>query len=381
MSTITAGTGYEGQLWLDHELDVRSFTHEWDSHKVTFGVHGFNVSTKFEMHDEEKLALVQCLAKADPEIPPHWQSLSPDLHRLVESMTDQIFSAAFEADNSLRKLHKGLRLSPLEFRKRRTQAGQIFSVITWQFSDEESNQFKSIFEALGAKAVQAYKSGIEIPMPVHFERRQVHLTEEEIQLVGEDLRQKSEIQPFRRLYAIALDNFVSRSYDPAVLILATSIETGLKWWLINKGDPISDYLLTNIQSPPIDKLYSCARKNTDIELPKRFGEWLVRLRNTRNDIAHKPLANDINPLQIARWFAIGEAIFSAMEGSTIDPEVGSLVEPAGEKAKDKFPPDSRGVVLRREVLYNDNSYHIVLDTGETWRFGEGTFNRCEDQSF
>jgi len=165
------------------------------------------------------------------------------------------------------------------------------------------------------------------------------------------------------------------------MILATSIETALKWWLIEKGDPISEYLITNIQSSPIDKLYSCARKNTEIKLPKYFGSWLVQLRNSRNDIAHRPINKDIHPLEVARWFAVGEAILGAFEGIIIEPMVGFIVEPIGEKANEKFPPDSIGLVLRRETLYKENSYHVVLDTGETWRFGENAFKKSENQSF
>lgn len=61
--------------------------------------------------------------------------------------------------------------------------------------------------------------------------------------------------------------------------------------------------------------------------------------------------------------------------------IGFIVQPKVEKAIEKFPKDSKGVVIRREVLYKENSYHIILDTGETWRFGENTFDKCEEQSF
>lgn len=381
MSTITAGSGYDAQLWLDHDLGHRSFTFKWDKHTIIFGVQGISVTTEFAISLDDQEALIKCLANKDTQLPPHWQTLTPDLHRLVERMTDQIFEAATIADNCLRKLPKGLRLSPLEFSKRRTQAGQIFPVISWRFSQDEQERFLPLFEAYGIDATRAYKSGIDIPMPLHFERKQVHLTEEEVNQVGDYLGQPSRPQPFRSLYAIALENFINRSYDSAVLILATSIETALKWWLIKNSDPIADYLLTNVQSPPIDKLYSCARKNTEINFPKTFGAWIVNLRNARNDVAHKPLGKEIDSLELARWFAIGEAILSAFEGHSIDPLVGSIVEPIGEKAIKNFPPDSHGIVLRREVLYEENSYHIVLDTGETWRFGEEAFKKSKNQSF
>jgi len=381
MSKITAFSGYDGQLWLDHEIDNKSFSFNWETHTVTLNTHGFSISTEFELTKDQIVKLVECLAKKDPTLPPHWQSLTPELHRLVEQMVESILEGANKADNCLRKLPKGVRLSPLHIRKRRTAAGQVFPVIHWQFSDDERKLVAPILENLGKDATNGYKGGIDIPMPTHFERRQVHLTEEEVSLVKTCFENESSREPFRALYSIALDNFVNRSYDSAVMILATSIETALKWWLVENGDPISEYILTNVQSPPIDKLYSCARKNTKIGLPKNFNQWIVKLRNARNDVAHKPVESKLNPLQVARWFAIGESILGALAGQEIDSMIGFIVKPVGEKANEKFPKDSKGVVLRREVLYKENSYHIVLDTGETWRFGEKTFEKCEEQLF
>lgn len=381
MSKILAGTGYDGQLWLDHELGHTTYTFEWEGHTVIFSPNGYRISTEFNLTEEEQVELITCLAKKDPSLPPHWQSLTPNLHRLVERMTNQILDAANKADLCLRKLPKGIRLSPLKFRERQTSSNQKFPVINWKLSEDELKKFMPVFEDLGPASVNGYRHGIDIPMPIHFERRQVHLTEEEVNKISEHLTSELVNEPFKKLYAIALDNFTKRSYSSAILILATSIETALKLWLNKCGDPISKYLISNVQSPPIDKLYSCARKNTEINVPKHYTAWLVKLRTLRNDIAHKPEPQVFNRLQIARWFAIGEAILSAIEGYTIDPMVGYIVEPIGEKANDNFPPDSKGVILRREVLYEVNSYHVVLDSGQTWRFGEDAFKKSDIQVF
>ncbi len=381
MSTLTAGTGYGGQLWLDHEIQRESFTFAWDKHAVNFSIGGYRLETEFELAENEQEQLVEALTKEDPSLPPHWQALPPELHRTVEKMADQIQEAAVAADACIRRLPKALRLQPVALRPVRTQAGQEFSVVHWRFSDEEREKLRPLFEAKGTKAANVYKNGITIPMPVHFERRQVHLTEDEVNKVGEFLTGEIETLPFTKLYAIALDNFVSRSYDSAVLILATSIETALKWWLIDKGDGISEYLITNTQSPPIDKLYSCARRHTKVAFPKSYSAWLVNLRNARNNIAHKPQSAIIKPLEAARWFAVGEAIIGAMLGREIEPMAGMKVEPIGERVVENFPEDSKGVVLRREVLYGENSFHIVLDTGETCRFGESAFKKCDEQEF
>lgn len=249
MSRITAFSGYDGQLWLDHELGNRSFTFNWESHTVTFDVYGFRISTEFDLTEDQQIKLVKCLAKKDPSLPPHWQSLTPELHRIVEQMVESILEGANKADSCLRRLPKGVRLAPLHFRKRRTSAGQVFPVIHWQFTNDERKLVTPILEELGQAAVKGYNGGIDIPMPVHFERRQVHLSEDEVNLVKECFENTPSKDPFRTLYSIALDNFVNRSYDSAVMILATSMETALKWWLVENGDPISEYILTNVQSP------------------------------------------------------------------------------------------------------------------------------------
>ena len=89
---------------------------------------------------------------------------------------------------------------------------------------------------------------------------------------------------------------------------------------------------------------------------------------------HRGVELDI--LQIARWFAMGEAILRSTIGKKSDPYVGHLIEPTGPKAHEKFSPESKGVILRREMYRNpeDDQYHIMLDTGEIWGFSEKNFN-------
>ena len=379
MSKISAGTGYDSQLWLDYEIKRESYSFQWGRHSVDIGVYGFNISTDVELSEDEQTSLVESLTGGNPSHPPHWQALPPNLHRTVERMTDQILEAATTADACLRQLPKGLRLRPLSFRMRATNGGQEFPVIHWRFSEEERVRLRRIYAAHGEEAARLYVNGISIPMPVHFERRQVFLTEQEVDRVGELLNAPIETTAFRKLYAIALENFTVRSYDSAVIILSTAVETALKWWLIKNGDPISEYLIANIQSPPIDRLYACARKHTTIALPKHFASWIVNLRDARNGVAHKPKAQDLNPLEVARWFAVGEAILTAVSGSPIDQMTGYIVEPVGDLSTKNFPQDSKGVVLRRELLYGEDSYHIALDTGETWRFSAQAFRKRDEQ--
>ena len=360
---------------------MTSFTFTWGSHTIAFNEVGIGISTEVDLSISEQEALVQCLTFETPSHVPHWQSLSPDLHRTVERIVEQIREAAITADHCIRQSPKGVRLSPLSFEERFVNQSQSFPVVHWNFSDEERERLSPLYEHLAENAKRVYDRGIMIPMPISFERRQIHLENDEVEEIGARLGNTSNIEPYRSLYAIAWENYIDQSFDSAILILTTSIETALKWWLNQQGDEIARFLINNIQSPPVEQLYTCARNKTDIKLPGVFAEWLVRLRKTRNEIAHKPASKKIDSLEIARWFAIGEAILKSISGHNNDPLVGFLVEPTGEKAADKFPPDSRGVVLRREALYGENSLHILLDTGETWRFSNAACRKCKDQNF
>lgn len=379
MSKISVSIDYANQLWLsDHEA---SFSFTWGSHTANIGMFGLAVSTEVELSNSVQEALVKCLTFEDPSHIPHWQTLSPELHRTVEYVVDQIRDAAVTADHCIRKTPKGIRLTPLGFAKRFLNQSQSFPVVHWAFSDEERDRLQPHYEHLGTKAKRVYDKGIMIPMPVSFERRQIHLDHNEVKDIGLCINEDSNIEPYLSLYGIAWENFSNHSFYSAILILATSIETSLKWWLNRRGDEISKFLIANIQSPPIDQLYTCARNKADLNLPGIYTDWLVRLRKVRNDIAHKPTSRDIDNLEIARWFAIGEAIFKSISGNDNDPLVGFLVEPTGDKASDQFPPDSRGIVLRREELYGENSLHVLLDTGETWRFSTTACKKCNNQEF
>lgn len=380
MTKIEAHVDYNSGLWLDHKLGERSYTLKWGENELVIHVAGLSVATIFSLSDDAKIELFEALVKDDPTHPPQWQDVPPTLQRIVDAMAIQLVDAASAADRSIRGLAKGTRLSPLKFRQFRTSSNQEFPVFYWIFSEEEKLLLSPIIEKIGSKAAESYKRHLAIPMPRHFERRQAHLTETEINKIQELLISDAESEAFRNLYALALESFIGRSYDSAVLILATSIEAALKSYLVRSGDGIADYLLSNIQSPPIDKLYACARKQANMDLPKGFGAWLVGLRDARNSVAHKPRLQTFPPLLISRWFAMGEAILSYMAGNAPDPLVGKLVEPIGDKAPEKFPENARGVILRRELLYDEHSYHVVIDTGETWRFGESKFRVCDDQN-
>jgi len=256
---------------------------------------------------------------------------------------------------------------------------QSFPTLFWSFSDEERTRLNYLFAHLTENLRRKYDRGIMIPMPEPFERRQIFLTKKEADEIGETFKNAKIIEPYWELYSTALENCINYSFGSAILILATSIETALKWWLNINGDEIAKYLITNSSSPPIDKLYECVRNNSGIKFPGEYIAWIIKLRDTRNIIAHKPISTEFNRLEIARWFAMGEAILNLISENETDKLIGHLVEPIGKKSKERFADKSRGIVLRKEMLNDKEWYHIILDTGETWRFNRRGFKKSKNQ--
>ena len=76
-----------------------------------------------------------------------------------------------------------------------------------------------------------------------------------------------------------------------------------------------------------------------------------------------------------------EAILNGISGSASDPLAGYVVKPIGTKASEHFVDGARGVVLRREVFTHngENPLHVLMDTGETYYFGENSYEVASDK--
>lgn len=385
MSKIIINIQNDGQLWtaVDRDDEIKCFSHSWNNNTVDFSISGLRITVNIELSHEEQQNLVSSLTKEASSFVPHWQTLTPNLHRTVQRIENEVWNTARLVDYCFRSSAKGVRLSPLKLPVRHISQSQAFPVMLWKFTDEEKERLATLLEGLSPEAQKRYlKNGILIPFPVSFDRRQIHLEDNEIEGIFRQVENTTEIPPYWSLYSIAWDNFAkNKSHDSAVLILVTSIETALKWCLTQHGDDISKFLIEKSQSPRLDQLYACVQKETPYVLPPHYKKWLLRMMEARNYIAHKPRQIGIDILEIARWFAVGEAILKSINGHENDDMVGKIIEPIGGKAVEKLPPDTRGVVLRREELYGTESLHVVLDSGETWRFGPDSYKESKQQNF
>lgn len=378
MSLITVSLDYGARLWPEEHFSSRSYS--WGVHSVSFGPADASLSTEFELSEEEQELLVRSLTDRDPRPPPHWQDIPAALHSTVLRIEVQLREAASAVDEQLRKTPSAIRLPIYRFPKDFTNQTPNWSTVHWSFNEEERLRLGPLFEHLDSAKQKVYRRGVTIPLPDSYEGRHVNLSNEQLDNIGAALAEGTQnLPPSRALYGVAWENFEIRSFSAAVVILATSIETALKWYLTQKGDEISGYLIEETQSPQLSKLLSCARKYAELNVPKRFQKWVSDLSDSRNQIAHRPVKKKLDPLEVARWFAVGEVLLKAIHGEPSDPLVGALVQ-ISEKI-DKFPKGTHGVVLRREEDYGEDSFHILLDSGVTQRFGPNAFQELQDQSF
>lgn len=380
MSKIVIQINHDGLLWPAYDTadEIRSYSHSWDVNDVRFGNGGITITSEVELSKEEQISLVKCLTKDTIPFVPHWQSLTRDVHRTVQRIEKQVWETARFVDYCFRRSPKGIRLAPLKLPMRHINQSQAFPVMYWQFSEEERERLCTFYAGLSPQARQIYEKGILIPFSVPFDQKQIYLRKEEVDEVFVTMDVATELPPYWALYGIAWENFAkNKSNDSAILILATSIETALKWCLKRNGDGIANFLIEKMQSPSLDNLYLCALEHTPHNFPEHFKPWLAQLVRARNFVAHKPRGAEIEVLQVARWFAVGEAILKAIIDKESDPLVGFLIEPVGERAKENFAPHTRGVVLRREELRKtgEMKLHVVLDCGESWYFGENSFQQ------
>lgn len=388
MSTISLQIVHGQQLWTMYEkgADLKTYSHKLPEHdaEVRFSDFGITIICEYPLSDTEQLSLANCLMKEKaPYTPPHWQNLTPDLHRTVQGLEAKLLKVARLADHGFRKSAKGVRLPPAKIQKIHINQSQAFPVMNWRLSDAEKERLTPHFEQLPNEARLHYeRSGIPIPFSVSFGQKQIFLHDQEVSEAFDTMDGGETYPPFWALYGIASETFAAnKSHDAAILILATCIENALKWCLQEQGDQISNFLIEHTQSPPLRKLYDCACQTTLVNFPDHFGGWLGQLSLARNFVAHKPRQFDIDFLQMGRWFAVGEAILKSLSEKENNELVGFLVRPIGDRAAEQFTPDARGVVLRQEEFRDtgDKKLHVLMDTGETYYFSDSSFEKLPDR--
>ena len=387
MSEISLHIQHAHQLWTVHEPKegLKFYNHELPEMgaQVSFNDFGVTVTCEIGLSEWEQDSLLKCLVKDQIPYIPHWQALTPDIHRTVQKIESKLMEVARLVDHGFRKAPKGIRLPPAKVVQVHLNQSQAFPVMNWKLSDDEKVRLTEIVSGFSPKAKNKYEGGtVQIPLSISFGQKQIYLNDTEVEAAFQIMETTDSIPPFWTLYGLACESFSeNKSHDAAILILATSLETALKWCLMEQGDDISNFLIDNIPSPPLRKLYECACQNTDFDFPEHYSGWLNQLSSARNFVAHKPKGFKIDLLLMGRWFAIGEAILKAISGKDNEPLVGYLVKPIGKRASEQFTVEACGVVLRREAFRDteEEKLHVLMDTGETYYFSDNSFERLSDK--
>jgi len=375
VSIIRIRINYDQLLWTEMTKDdFPNYSHSWGEHSVAFSSLGVTISCTVDIAEDQRLKLVQSLAKdIEHDRAPHWQDLSPELHHTVLRIEQEVLNAAKFVDFCFRRSPKGVRLPPFNLPERDFNTGQPLKYMTWVFTEEERREVEHVFSGFNRNAKARLSRGLNLPFSQVFSQKQIHMTASEVEQIFSNFSEDDQ-PPFWELYGLAWENFVglNQSHASSVLLLCTAIETCLKWCLANSSDQIANLLIDKMPSPRLDQLYDICKTSTDYPFPEHFKGWLAQLAQARNFFAHKPRGASIPLLQIARWFAVGEAVLKATIYEESDPRVGYLIRPAGTpEPSTGLAPEAIGVVLRSEEYHVDKQekLHVLIDTGVSYYFG------------
>lgn len=374
MSLFSVRLDYESHLWWE-DYDY-STTLNVDGITVRIGPGGISLSCEYSINKEDKISLAENLLGT---VAPHWQSIPLKQHSIVIDIANLIHGASTKVDMALRKTPKCYRLPRPNYGQFSLNQQPHCEVINWALDDKDREDLKEVLSKTDDKDRIVNSKSILLPFPVYYDRKQIHLNEMESKIVENAIISETSIVPYKQLFSEAYERFTNREYETSVLLLATSIETALKSFIGSTSGDLLVFMLDRMASPLLENMYTAAIDYCALKAPRQYIEWLTNLRIKRNLIAHKANQTAIEPLELARWLAIVEAILGSMEAHSVDDKIGYLVRPIGDKAKLNFAEDSRGVVIRREEYRDMGSYHVLMETGETWRMNLSSFKVEKEQ--
>ena len=367
MSLITARLDYGSNLWLE-DWDYRS-RNEYSGVVVDITPIGIHLSLELEISKENKIGIASGLHNS---FAPHWQNIPVAQHQTLIDIARAIYNATDKVDMALRSINKCYRLPAPQYSKFLLNQQPHCDIMTWALDDIDRNDLEEILNNAQEHNRVVCEKSIILPFPVNYDRKQIHLSPEEVTRFETSV-DDAKVIPYKQMYSEAYSRFTARQHDTAVLLLATAAETALKSHISEKGGGLVQYILDKMASPSLENLFVASVEHCGLKAPLVFKKWLTTLRHQRNDIAHKPTITDINPLQLGRWIGVVEALMASMEGTDINECIGLVVSPVGPKALEKFSQETVGVVLRVEPYASMPPYHVLMSTGETYRMNESSF--------
>jgi hypothetical protein len=372
--TFSIRLDYDQNLWWE-DWDYRK-TIDSGEFIISIGLIGPTISFKHFLTKQQKIDLVRSLSDQPA---PHWQHLPLNLYDVIVDISKKALRGSQLIDCALRTIPKCYRLPRSKFEMFYLNSQPHCTTIRWILSDLDKIDVADSMPTKEQQSRVVTDNVVYLPFPEYFERKQTHITNEESQLIENIMTCDIETDPSKIMFSEAYAKYTELEFQSSVLLLCTSIEVGLKAYISKNSDEISSYLLNNLQSPPVENLLELSIEHCQLSVPNQFKEWLKNLRVRRNLIAHAPRQTKIGVMELARWISVSEAILAAIDGHVIDKMIGMLVKPVGEKAKIKFKSETVGVILRKEPYMEMPDYHVLMDTGVTWRMNKQSFSKLKDQ--
>ncbi|MEL6763255.1 MAG: hypothetical protein AAFO87_06230, partial [Cyanobacteria bacterium J06607_6] len=241
-----------------------------------------------------------------------------------------------------------------------------------RFSEEELASIQEIDEFKNSRRNYRDK-GLTIPLP-KVEARQCILSKADCENIIQSVSKGQEANIAYRHLSIAWSNFEQGMYGISIVMAAITIETGIKAYLSSQSSLV-ERMLDRMPSPQLRDLVEIACELCDLNFPIELRKRLPRIAEIRNHVVHKSQSSTINVFEAARALAISEALLKSIDGVTCDPHIGSLIKvnPSTHFNNERLPSNTTGIILRKERFNGEDWFHILVDSGMTWRFSPNSF--------
>lgn len=333
---------------------------------------GFALEIERDVPQDVREDLVKGIHSLDPETDPQWDNITSISHPFLRDLKKTFWESAIFFDGHLRKSTHAVRLPSVRLPLLHTNSSNRWTVAHWRYSEEELISIQEIDEFKNSRRNYC-KKGLTIPLP-KVEAKQCILSKADCENIIQSVSKGQEANIAYRHLSIAWSNFEQGMYGISVVMAAITIETGIKAYLSSQS-ALVERMLDRMSSPQLRDLVEIACELCDLNFPIELRKRLPRIAEIRNHVVHKSQSSTINVFEAARALAISEALLKSVDGVTCDPHIGLLIEvkPTTHSNGERLPHNTTGIILRKEPFNGEDWFHVLIDSGMTWRFSPNSF--------
>ncbi|MEL6398534.1 MAG: hypothetical protein AAFR26_05535 [Cyanobacteria bacterium J06626_4] len=333
---------------------------------------GFSVEIERDVPQDVREDLVKGVHSLNPDTNPQWYHITSISHHFLRDLKKTFWESAIFFDGHLRKSTHAARLPSVRLPLLHSNSSNRWTVAHWRYSEEELASIQEIDEFKNSRRNYRDK-GLTIPLP-KVEARQCILSKADCENIIQSVSKGQEANIAYRHLSIAWSNFEQGMYGISIVMAAITIETGIKAYLSSQSSLV-ERMLDRMPSPQLRDLVEIACELCDLNFPIELRKRLPRIAEIRNHVVHKSQSSTINVFEAARALAISEALLKSIDGVTCDPHIGSLIKvnPSTHFNNERLPSNTTGIILRKERFNGEDWFHILVDSGMTWRFSPNSF--------